>query len=127
MDFKLILQIFQILLALAFVLSLSYRVLRMTKKLTDGNARYMKIIEKTPLGKDSYLAVMKIGEEYELVSVTAGNIVMVREIPKEEIEKILQDKEDMITNNPIATYFKKNASPNLTALLQKVKTRKPRE
>ncbi len=127
MDFKLILQIFQILLALAFVLSLSYMVLRMTKKLTDGNARYMKIIEKTPLGKDSYLAVMKIGEEYELVSVTAGNIVMVREIPKEEIEKILQDKEDMITNNPIATYFKKNESPNLTALLQKVKTRKPRE
>lgn len=127
MDFKFMLQMIQILLALAFVLSLSYGVLRMTKKLTDGNARYMKVIEKTPLGKDAYLAVMKIGEEYELVSVTSGNIVMVRGIPKEDMEKILKDKEDMITSNPISTYFKKNESPNLTALLQKVKMRKPRE
>ena len=54
MDFKFILQLIQVFMALAFVLSLSYGVLRMTKKLTDGNARYMKIIEKTNLGKDAY-------------------------------------------------------------------------
>lgn len=130
MDFKFILQIFQILLALAFVLSLSYMALRMTKKLTDGNARYMKIVEKTTLGKDSYLAIIKIGEGYELVSVAQGNIQMIREIPKEEMEKLITDREAMIKNNPMATYFKKakkNESHNLTALLQKVKTRKPRE
>ncbi len=127
MDFKFIFQIIQIILALAFVLSLSYGVLRMTKKLTDGNARYMKIIEKTPLGKDAYLAVMKIGEGYELVSVTAGNITMVREVDKEEMEKLLKERDEMLTKNPLVTYFKEKESVHLTALLQKVKTRMHRE
>ena len=61
---------------------------------------------------------------YSVVSKTYNSGIFIN---ADEIEKILQDKEDMITNNPIATYFKKNESPNLTALLQKVKTRKPRE
>ncbi len=127
MDFKFILQLIQVFMALAFVLSLSYGVLRMTKKLTDGNARYMKIIEKTNLGKDAYLAIMKIGESYELVSVTSGNITMVREVDKEEMDKLLQERDEMLTNNPLITFFKDKESLNLPALLQKVKTRMHRE
>lgn len=127
MDLKFILQILQILFALAFVLSMSYGVLRMTKKLTDGNAHYMKIIEKMPLGKEAYLAVMKIGDTYELVSVTSGNLTLLREVDKEAMDKILQDREDMLTKNPLATYLKQTKNPALTSLLRKMKMRMPSE
>ena len=70
---------------------------------------------------------MKIGESYELVSVTSGNITMVREVDKEEMDKLLQERDEMLTNNPLITFFKDKESLNLPALLQKVKTRMHRE
>lgn len=50
--------------------------------------KYIKIIDKTSLNKDASLEVVKIGEEAFVISVTKDRVEILKEVKKEDIEKI---------------------------------------
>jgi len=106
MDFKTIFSLIQTFFALAFVLGLAYVVLRFGKRVTDGNATYVKIIEKTMLTNQSYLAVIKVGKDYHLASVTSGEVKILRDLDRKEIEEVLEEKRMKLEENPLAKFWK---------------------
>ncbi|MBO1265374.1 FliO/MopB family protein [Proteiniclasticum sp. SCR006] len=106
MDLKLIFSLIQTFLALAFVLGLAYVVLRFGKKVTNGNTTYVRIIEKTMLTNQSFLAVIKVGEDYHLASVTSGEVKILKDLNKEEIEEVLEEKQRKLEENPLANLWK---------------------
>ncbi|MGL4874677.1 MAG: flagellar biosynthetic protein FliO [Clostridium sp.] len=56
--------------------------------------KYIKVIEKTQIGKDTSLMVVKIGEEGFLISVSNGKTEKLKELKKEEIEKLEKEKKE---------------------------------
>ena len=106
MDLKLIFSLIQTFLALAFVLGLAYVVLRIGKKVTNGNTTYVRIIEKTMLTNQSFLAVIKVGGDYHLASVTSGEVKILKDLNKEEIEEVLEEKQRKLEENPLANLWK---------------------
>lgn len=53
--------------------------------LSGKSTRSLKIMETIGLGKDSQLAVVKIGEKYLLVGVTPQNVSLVRELDESDL------------------------------------------
>ncbi|MGL4847496.1 MAG: flagellar biosynthetic protein FliO [Clostridium sp.] len=56
--------------------------------------KYIKVIEKTQIGKDTSLMVVKVGEEGFLMSVSSGKTEKLKELKKEEIEKLEKEKKE---------------------------------
>lgn len=106
MDLQLIFSLVQTFFALAFVLGLAYVVLRFGKRVTDGNATYVRIIEKTMLTNQSYLAVIKVGKDYHLASVASGEVKILRDLDRKEIEEVLAEKSRKLEENPLAKFWK---------------------
>lgn len=106
MDFKMIFSLIQTFLALAAVLALAYVVLRFGKKVTDGSQGYVKIVEKTMLTNQSYLAVIKVGEDYHLASVTQGDVKILKDLRRDEVEEALEARRLRIEENPLAKIWK---------------------
>lgn len=60
------------------------------KKLTNG--KYVKILEKTYVGKNQYIYVFKLGEDGAVFMSTDKSMDKIKDLTKEEVEKIEQDK-----------------------------------
>jgi len=102
MDFDLIFSLMETFLALAAVLALAYFVLRFGKRVTDGGGGYVKIVEKTPLTSQSFLAVIKVGEDYHLASVTSGEVKILKDLDRQEMEASLEARRRQLSENPLA-------------------------
>jgi|GEM_PF-820922 len=101
MNFEVLFKLLQTFVALLAVIALAYVVLRSGRKLSDGNHHLVTILEKTTLSNQSYLAVIKVGTNYHLISVTSGNISILKDMETEEVEKILEEKKKKLEENPI--------------------------
>ncbi len=106
MDFKMIFSLIQTFLALAAVLALVYVVLRFGKKVTDGSRGYVSIVEKTMLTNQSFLAVIKVGDDYHLASVTSGDVKILKDLDRVEVEMALERKRLRVEENPLAKMMK---------------------
>lgn len=68
-------------------------------KLTEGKlkglskGKYVKIIEKTALSKSSSIYLLKLGEEGAVILTNDKGAETIKELSKEEIEKIELEKE----------------------------------
>lgn len=68
-------------------------------KLTEGKlkglskGKYVKIIEKTALSKNSSIYLLKLGEEGAVILTNDKGAETIKELSKEEIEKIELEKE----------------------------------
>ncbi len=96
----------QTFLALAAVLALAYVVLRFGKKVTDGSRGYVSIVEKTMLTNQSFLAVIKVGDDYHLASVTSGDVKILKDLDRVEVEMALERKRLRVEENPLAKMMK---------------------
>lgn len=96
----------QTFLALAAVLALAYVVLRFGKKVTDGSRGYVSIVEKTMLTNQSFLAVIKVGDDYHLASVTSGDVKILKDLDRMEVEMALERKRLRVEENPLAKMMK---------------------
>lgn len=106
MDYKMVFSLIQTFLALGAVLALAYVVLRFGKKVTDGSQSYIKIVEKTMLSNQSFLAVIKVGNDYHLASVTSGEVKILKDLDRSEVEVALEAKRLQALENPIAKLMK---------------------
>lgn len=101
MNFEVLFKLLQTFVALLAVIALAYVVLRSGRKLSMGNQYLVTILEKTTLSNQSYLAVIKVGANYHLISVTSGNISILKDMDREEVEQILEEKKKKLEENPM--------------------------
>ena len=107
MDWELIGSLMQTFMALIAVLILAYVVLRFTKRISIGQSRYIEILEKVPLHNQTFLAVVRVGQEYFLASVTSSEVKILKEVSKEDMEALLVARSKMLEENPLMSYWKK--------------------
>ena len=94
MDFGFFTMLIKLLIALGITLGimfLSYKVLG-TKVESVNNNKYIKVIERTQLSKDSALLVIKAGKKGYIMSCSANNIEKVEELSEDEINEIEENK-----------------------------------
>jgi len=101
MDFEILFTLLQTIAALAAVIGLAYVVLRGGKKLMPGGNNYVTIVEKTPLTNQSYMAVAKVGGTYHLISVTQGDVKILKDLASLEVERVIEERNLRFEENPL--------------------------
>lgn len=86
--------IFRYVFALALVFGLLFLSAKLSNKgLTKFNEnKYIKVIDRVQLTKDSAICIIKIGEKGLVVITSTGHTEKLEELTKEEIEKIEKEK-----------------------------------
>lgn len=84
---EILLLIFKLVFTLIIILGLIYLSLRLSsEKINKYNEnKYIKILEKTQISKDSSLIVVKVGKKGYVLSTTNTNIEKLDELSNEEI------------------------------------------
>ncbi|WP_032121961.1 flagellar biosynthetic protein FliO [Clostridium amazonitimonense] len=95
MDSEFLKMIIQIVIFLPFVLFLIYLSLKLSggKFQSFQKGKYIKVLERVNVSKDSSIMLIKIGEEYHIMSSTNNGINEIRALTKEEALKYEVDKE----------------------------------
>lgn len=94
-------------IAVVVIIYLSYTV---SKTIATGSARinaakYMKIIDRIPVGQDRSILILQIGDKRYLVSNTARAVEILAELDPEEIVELPQERGMLEQMN--GTSFKK--------------------
>lgn len=89
-----ILQMIGILFAIALVFFLAWLLTRAValNGSFNGKAKHFTVLEKFPVGKDSYIMLIKSFGKLLLVGVTAGGMTVLREFDADSV-----DTEDILT------------------------------
>lgn len=101
---NLAIEVIKVILSLSFVIFLLILVLRLGegKLKTIQNKKYVKILDKTSLSKESSIVVAKMGENAYVLSVTRNNISILKELSNEELlnmENLKVEKENSNREN----------------------------
>lgn len=114
----------KIIVFLPFVIMLIYLSLKFggSKLQQIQNGKYIKVLERVPLSKDSSLVAVKIGESGYVISTTANKVEILKTISQEELIKLEQ-------NNSIPEFssfkeFYENTGINKWSLSNLIKKRK---
>lgn len=62
-----------------------------------GSGQRIRILEKVPMGKDSHLLLVKLGDTYQFLGVSQGAVTCLRQVPPEEAEHWDQTGDDTRT------------------------------
>lgn len=83
--------LFGMLTAVVVILLLAWLFTRYLAGRTPGAVRFsrgrdggLRLLERMPLGREQYLAVVRAGERYLLLGVTGSQITLLRELSAEE-------------------------------------------
>ncbi len=83
-------ELIPLILALLAVVAVIYLSYVFSKFLAVGagkvsGARYMRIVDRMPLGQDKMIAIVQVGDSYYLAGITSQNIQILKEIAGEEL------------------------------------------
>ena len=94
MDF--IFMILRLIGALIIIFGLMIIVLKYSKKGIDSATRrnYTKIIDKTQISKDSFIVVLRVGNEGMVLLTSTGHTQKLKDLSEEEINKAEADKQE---------------------------------
>lgn len=102
------------LLALAGILVLAYYITRlMAKGSLGGNAflrrhmgtsQHLEVLERVPLGREQYLAVVRLDEHCFLLSVAGTSVSTLYELTAEEAEKWIKERREAQSVPPTPFY-----------------------
>ena len=98
MDFEFIKMCFNMVLSLCVILILIFILAKISgnKINSINNKKYMRIVDRLMITKDSSLIIVKVGSKAYLLSCGSKNIDKIDEIPIQEIEKIEIKKQESI-------------------------------
>ena len=65
------------------------------------SSKYMRILDKLSVGKDSGLAIVQIGNQYFLASLSSSKVEVVRELNKEELVELKAEGYQAFETNPM--------------------------
>lgn len=57
----------------------------------SSSSKYMRLIDQIVLGQDKHIAVIEVSDKYLLVGVTAGQINILTEFQKNELEPLMKE------------------------------------
>lgn len=119
MDKQLLLMILNIIVVLPFILFLIYLSLKYGggKLQSLQNGRFVKVIERVPITKESSILVVKIGEKAYVMSAGNNKTEILMELEEDEIQKI----ESM---NKLPQYSRANIDDSVKKILDKLKLKK---
>ena len=92
--------ILKLILTLAIVFGLMILTLRYSKKgINKINAqKYVKIIDRVQIAKDSYVVILKIGDEGQVVLMSSANSEVLKKLTSEELKEIEDGKNEAYEN-----------------------------
>lgn len=94
MDFSSFLNIIQMIIILIIVIFGANISLKFINKNMFKNNKLIKIIEKVPLSNTSSLGIVEICGNYYLMSFTGSDNKIIKELDKDEIEKVISNIEE---------------------------------
>ncbi len=96
-------------------------------KVTTGG-KYIKIIEKTQLSKDSFIVVLRIGNEGMVMLTSSGHTEKLKDITKEEIEEIESKKQQSLDEmSKVYEKILSSSKEKVNLLMSKIKLKEDRD
>lgn len=98
MNFEFIYMIIKLVFALIVVIGLLFIVSKTSfaKINSINDKRYIKVLERVQISKDTYISVVKIGKKAHVISTSSGNVEKIQELSPEEVLEIERAKKDQI-------------------------------
>jgi flagellar protein FliO/FliZ len=95
MDFSFWIMLLKIIVFLPFILMLFYLSVKYGGSKLQGiqNGKFIKVLERVPLSKESSLIVVKIGEKGYVLTSSTGKIDTLLELNSEEIQSLEASRE----------------------------------
>jgi len=100
MEGSILIMVLKIIIFLPFTVLLIYLVLKYggSSSLKLQNGKYIRIIEKTCVSKESSIVLTAVGKKYFLMSCTNSNNEILMELNQDEINQFLANKDNSIKN-----------------------------
>ena len=76
-----------------FLLIITLRYLN-NKSMSLTKANYLNIVEKVQITKECTIAILKTGDSAIIIAINSGGIETLRELTKDEVQIILDNKEE---------------------------------
>jgi flagellar protein FliO/FliZ len=98
MDF--IFMVFKLIFALIIILGIFLVTLKYSNKGISkiGNKRYVKVVDRMQISKDSYIVILRIGKKGMVLLTNSGHTEKLQELSIEEIEEIERIKMESYEN-----------------------------
>lgn len=121
-----IILIIKLIAALIVVFAIMYLLAKLSNDQIDriNYSRYIKILEKTSISKDSSIILLKIGKKGYVISSSNKGLEKLEEISEEDIEEIETEKKNQKEN--IKNQYK-NLSKSFNFFSEKLKYLKKKE
>jgi flagellar protein FliO/FliZ len=86
--------IIQLVFALTLIFSLMYLLTKLSGSKLDkiNESKYITVIERTNISKDTAILLLKVGEKGYVISAANNNVEKLQEISKEEMTSIIEEK-----------------------------------
>ena len=126
MEFEFFTMFMQLLIALGITLGiifLSYKILG-TKVERINNNKYVKVIERTQISKDSAILTVKIGKKGVVIISSGNNTEKISELSEDEIKEIEENKKK--SNQEIIDGYNKFISiskNNVSKILENIRSK----
>lgn len=88
--------IFRLIFALIFIFGLIIVFYKYSNKGINkiNEKKYIKVIERIQISRDSSIIIIQIGEEGQVLLSSIGHTKVLKELTKEQLEKIQNDKKE---------------------------------
>jgi flagellar protein FliO/FliZ len=98
--------LFNVIITFAVIVILIYVTLRLgnSKIKSLQNGRFMKILDRVQLSKESSMVVMKIGNDGYIVSVSSSKVEIIKKLTEEELKLASVERETIEFKNIKETY-----------------------
>ncbi|WP_294374523.1 flagellar biosynthetic protein FliO [uncultured Clostridium sp.] len=126
MEFEFFTMFMQLLIALGITLGiifLSYKILG-TKVERINNNKYVKVIERTQISKDSAILIVRIGKKGAVIISSGNNAEKISELSEDEIKEIEENKKK--SNQEIIDGYNKFISiskNNVSKILENIRSK----
>ncbi len=104
-----ILRAIGILIAFIIVLALAYLMARLvgTKFAGYTSGKYMKVIDRIFLGRDKWVCVIQVGNQYYIVGITGQNMEFLGQISQQELIPLYSEEANGSFAKLLGNYLKK--------------------
>lgn len=96
MDFEFFYMIFKLVFALIFVIGLLFIVAKTSfgKINSINDKKYIKVLERVQISKDTYICIVKIGKKAHVITVSSGGMEKIQELSPEEVFEVEKAKKE---------------------------------
>lgn len=108
-------------------MGISFKYLGKGMKVTTGG-KYVKVIEKTQLSKDSFIVVLKVGDAGMVMLTSSNHTEKLKDITKEEIEEIESKKQESLDEmSKVYEKILSSSKNKVDLLMRKIKLKEDRD